>query len=69
MNRLLIALCVLILVGCEGSNVTEPTTPSDMFTSESNPIGDPSIDPYRPPPAQPFIQIYTEPKPTPDKKK
>ncbi len=68
MHRLLIALSVLLLAGCEGGNVVEPTTPTDLFTSESKPIGDPSIDPYRPPPAKPFVEIYTEPKPPPAKK-
>ncbi len=61
MKTLLIAAALLMLGGCEGGQVVEPTTPDDLFTSDSKPMGDPSIDPYRPATARPLIEIPAEP--------
>ncbi len=48
MKRLLAGMILLALAaGCE-SEVTEPTTPTDLFSTESKPYGDPSLDPYVP---------------------
>jgi len=66
MRYLLICILLAALAGCAGE-IVEPTTPSDQFTTESKPIGDPGIDPYRPrSPVQ--IEIPAQPPPPPPRK-
>ncbi len=62
MKWLLMTAALIALAGCAGEPV-EPTTPSDEFTTESKPIGDPGIDPYRPKGPAPLITIPAEPPP------
>ncbi len=54
----------LALAACQNTLV-EPTTPSDMFDSQSKPVGDSGDDPYRPDAAAPLITIPAGPPPGP----
>ncbi len=59
---LLLGVFALAVVACQQEPV-EPTTPSDMFSDESKPLGDAGIDPYRPAGPKPLIEIPAGPKP------
>lgn len=63
---LLLAAFALAIYACQQEPV-EPTTPSDLFSDESKPLGDAGIDPYRPAGPKPFIEIPVGPKPEPNK--
>ena len=48
----------LTVVGCEGSpDGTRPEEPAEVFEQQSKPVGDPSVIPYEPAPADNAIVI------------
>ena len=66
LKRLIAGTLLLALAGC-ASQLVEPTTPSDLFSTESEPYGTPSMDPYVPYGPKALVEIPTGPKPAPIK--